>query len=195
MNLSLSVTKKQKAFIDSECSEVLFGGAAGGGKSYGQMVDALLFAMKYPGSKQLVLRRTFAELDKSLIRTTLSMYPREIYSFNSSTHTGRFKNGSLIDFGYCANENDVYQYQSAEYDCIRFDELTHFTEMQYIYLISRVRGANSYPKQIKSSTNPGGIGHSWVKARFVDPSPPATAFLGEDGMKRIFLPSLLSDNS
>lgn len=194
MKISLSVTKKQKAFIDSSESEVLFGGAAGGGKSYGQMVDALLFALKYPGSKQLVLRRSFAELDKSLIRTSLSLFPREIYSFNSSSHTGRFKNGSIIDFGYCATEIDVYQYQSAEYDVIRFDELTHFTESQYIYLISRVRGANDYPKQIKSSTNPGGVGHGWVKARFVDPSPAGKSFVGDDGMTRVFIPALLDDN-
>lgn len=194
MKLDLKVTKKQKRFIDAKENEVLFGGAAGGGKSYGQIVDALLFALKYPGSKQLILRRTFSELDKSLIRTSLGLYPRAIYTFNSSSHTGRFKNGSCIDFGYCANENDVYQYQSAEYDCIRFDELTHFTEMQYVYLISRVRGANPFPKQIKSSTNPGGVGHSWVKARFVDPSPYATSFKGEGDMTRVFLPSLLSDN-
>ena len=194
MTKNLTVTKKQKAFIDAVESEVLFGGAAGGGKSYGQMVDALLFALKYPASKQLVLRRTFSELDKSLIRTSLSLFPREIYSFNSSSHTGRFSNGSIIDFGYCAAENDVYQYQSAEYDVIRFDELTHFTENQYVYLISRVRGANSYPKQIKSSTNPGGIGHGWVKRRFVDPSPSDRGFIGEDGISRIFLPALLEDN-
>ena len=194
MRLNLSVTAKQKRFIEATESEVLFGGAAGGGKSYGQMVDAMLFALKYPGSKQLVLRRTFSELDKSLIRTSLALFPREIYSFNSSTHTGKFKNGSCVDFGYCATENDVYQYQSAEYDTVRFDELTHFTEAQYIYLISRVRGANGYPKQIKSSTNPGGIGHSWVKARFVDPSPPSVSFRGSDGLSRIFIPSLLDDN-
>ena len=194
MNLKLSVTKKQKRFIDATESEVLFGGAAGGGKSYGQTVDALLFALRYPGSKQLILRRSFAELDKSLIRTSLALFPREIYSFNSSSHTGKFKNGSCIDFGYCATENDVYQYQSAEYDVIRFDELTHFTEAQYVYLISRVRGANDFPKQIKSSTNPGGVGHGWVKARFVDPAPPGESFHGEDGMKRIFIPSLLDDN-
>ena len=195
MNIPLTVTKKQKLFIDSTESEVLFGGAAGGGKSYGQTVDALIFALKYPGSKQLILRRTFAELDKSIIRCALALYPRSIFSFNSSTHTGKFKNGSALDFGYCATENDVYQYQSAEYDCIRFDELTHFTEAQYIYLISRVRGANSYPKQIKSSTNPGGIGHAWVKSRFVDSGKSGEAFLGSDGMKRIFIPSLLEDNS
>ncbi len=194
MKLKLSVTEKQKLFIDAKEAEVLFGGAAGGGKSYGQMVDALLFALLHPGSKQLVLRRTFAELEKSLIRTALALYPRDIYSFNSSSHTGKFKNGSVIDFGYCASENDVYQYQSAEYDIIRFDELTHFTEAQYIYLISRVRGANSYPKQIKSSTNPGGIGHSWVKSRFIDAGASGKSFIGADGMKRIFIPSLLDDN-
>ena len=195
MKLDLKVTRKQKSFIDAKEGEVLFGGAAGGGKSYGQMVDALLFALKYPRSRQLVLRRSFAELDKSLIRTALSLYPREIFSFNSSSHTGKFKNGSTIDFGYCATEMDVYQYQSAEYDVIRFDELTHFTEMQYIYLLSRVRGTTGYPKQVKSSTNPGGVGHSWVKERFVDPSPSGVGFMGGDGMSRIFIPSLLSDNS
>ena len=195
MNIDLTVTKKQREFIDACESEVLFGGAAGGGKSYGQTVDALLFALKYRGSRQLILRRTFAELDKSLIRVALALYPRDIYSFNSSSHSGKFKNGSCIDFGYCATENDVYQYQSAEYDCIRFDELTHFTEAQYVYLISRVRGANGYPKQIKSSTNPGGVGHGWVKRRFVDPAPHGERFIGDDGMERIFIPSLLTDNS
>ncbi len=194
MDIRLSLTRKQKTFIDACETEVLFGGAAGGGKSYGQMADALIFALKYGGSKQLVLRRTFSELDKSLIRTSLALFPREIYTFNSSYHIGKFKNGSLIDFGYCATENDVYQYQSAEYDIIRFDELTHFTENQYIYLLSRVRGANGFPKQVKSTTNPGGVGHSWVKRRFVDPAPSGKSFVGEDGMSRIFLPSLLRDN-
>jgi hypothetical protein len=192
--IDLRITRKQRLFIEATETEVLFGGAAGGGKSYGQVIDAFLFALKYAGSKQLILRRTFAELDKSIIRTVLSIYPREIFTFNASAHTGRFKNGSIIDFGYIANDNDVYQYQSAEYDVVRFDELTHFTEVQYIYLISRVRGANSFPKQIKSSTNPGGVGHTWVKERFVDPSPPNKAFRGADGVDRIFIPSLLSDN-
>ncbi len=193
-DLDLKVTKKQRLFLEATQTEVLFGGAAGGGKSYGQVIDALLFALRYPGSKQLILRRTFAELDKSIIRTVLAMYPREIFAFNSSAHVSRFKNGSIIDFGYVATSKDVYQYQSTAYDVIRFDELTHFTEDQYVYLISRVRGANNFPKQIKSSTNPGGVGHSWVKARFVDPAPPNTEFVGSDGISRIFIPSLLSDN-
>ncbi|MBQ2876919.1 MAG: phage terminase large subunit [Clostridia bacterium] len=194
MTVDLKVTKKQMSFIEAEESEVLFGGAAGGGKSYGQVVDALLFALKYPRSRQLILRRTFPELEKSLIRTSLSIFPRGIYTFNASSHVGKFKNGSTVDFGYCASEADVYQYQSAEYDVIRFDELTHFTENQYVYLISRVRGANGYPKQIKSTTNPGGIGHVWVKRRFIEPEAAGVSFVAEDGMSRIFIPSLLDDN-
>ena len=192
--LEIDVTPRQKAFIDATATEVLFGGAAGGGKSFGQVIDALLFALKYPGSKQLILRRTFRELDMSIIRTVLSIYPREIFRFNSSSHVGKFANGSIIDFGYLATENDVYQYQSAEFDVVRFDELTHFTESQYIYLISRVRGVNGFPKQIKSSTNPGGVGHAWVKARFVEPAPPNTVFEGSGGVTRVFLPSKIDDN-
>lgn len=192
--MRITVTRRQKAFLDASATEVLFGGAAGGGKSRGQLIDAFLYALKYPASKQLILRRTFPELEKSLIRESLSLYPKRIYTYHATGHCGRFANGSLIDFGYCAQENDVFQYQSAEYDVIRFDELTHFTEFQYLYLLSRVRGANAYPKQIKSSTNPGGVGHGWVKARFIDPSPPDTEFRPETGGSRIFLPAKLADN-
>ena len=192
--VEITIQPRQKVFIEATQTEVLFGGAAGGGKSHGQVIDALLFALKYPGSKQLILRRSFAELEKSIVRTVLRMYPREIFTYNSSSHTGKFKNGSLLDLGYVATENDVYQYQSAEYDVIRFDELTHFTEEQYTYLISRIRGANNFPKQIKSSTNPGGVGHTWVKRRFIVPAPPNVEFEDKDGNTRIFIPSRIDDN-
>lgn len=113
MELNLKVTPKQLEFIEAAEDEVLFGGAAGGGKSMGQMIDALLYAMKYKGSRQLILRRTLPELQKTLVRYASELYPREIYSFNQSTHTGRFANGSVIEFGYCDCENDVHRYQSA----------------------------------------------------------------------------------
>ena len=173
---------------------MLFGGAAGGGKSYAQLIDALLYAAKYPKSKQLILRRTYPELERSLILVHLGLYPKEIYSYNSSAHRGTFKNGSTVEFGYCDNEKDVFKYQSAEYDVIRFDELTHFTKTMYTYLISRLRGANGYPKQVKSSTNPGGVGHAWVKERFIDPAPPLQQINTEDG-SRIFIPAKVQENS
>lgn len=191
--MDIEITRRQAAFLKADANEVLFGGAAGGGKSYAQIIDAFLFALKYPLSKQLILRRTFPELEKSLIRTSLGLYPREVYSYNASKHTGIFKNGSVIDFGYCDAENDVYKYQSAEYDIIRFDELTHFTEDMYIYLLSRVRGVNGYPKQVKATTNPGGIGHSWVKARFIDIGQPNLVHEFPHG-SRVFLPARVQDN-
>ncbi|MEG2191931.1 MAG: phage terminase large subunit, partial [Oscillospiraceae bacterium] len=191
--MECSVTKKQQSFIQATADEVLFGGAAGGGKSYGQIIDALLYAIKYSGSKQLILRRTYPELDKSIIRQTLAIYPQEIFKYTSSTHTGTFINGSIIDYGYCDNENDIYRYQSAEFDVIRFDELTHFTREMYIYLISRLRGANNYPKQMKSTTNPGGIGHKWVKERFIDVAPFGQEFT-ENDTTRIFIPALIVEN-
>ena len=192
--LEFHLTPKQRAFVHATQTRVLFGGAAGGGKSHGQLLDAMRYALLYPGSKQLLLRRTFPDLDRSIVRLSLDLYPTDIYSYNASRHVGRFKNGSMIDFGYCAGENDVYQYQGAEYDTIRFDELTQFTEFQYTYLISRLRGVNNFPKQIKASTNPGGVGHAWVKKRFIDPAPPETAFFDADGQSCIFIPSLVRDN-
>ena len=198
--MEISVTKKQQLFIDSKAFETLFGGAAGGGKSYGQLIDALLYALKYPKSKQIIFRRTFPDLEKSLIRVSLEFYPLNIATYTGNKHMWTFKNGSIIDFGYIDNDNDVYQYQSAEYDVIRFDELTHFTKYMYTYMISRCRGANPYPKMMKSSTNPGGIGHSWVKERFIDIGEPNKIHecpLNEETTEtgtRIFIPSLVTEN-
>ena len=195
LTLDLSLTATQKQFMDADADEVLFGGAAGGGKSYGQLADALVFALRYPKSRQLILRRTFGELEHSIIFTSLQFYPAKAAKYRAAAHTWEFLNGSLIEFGYCAAEKDVLRYQGAEYDTIRFDELTHFTEDQYTYLISRIRGVNAYPKQIKSSTNPGGIGHSWVKRRFIDGHTPGKKFLdAETGNTRVFIPSFVQDN-
>lgn len=198
--MNIQVTEKQDLFIEANAFEVLFGGAAGGGKSHGQLIDALLYALECPKSSQIIFRSTFADLEKSLIRKSRDLYPTSIATYNDSKHTWKFKNGSIIDFGYIQYEKDVYQYQSAEYDVIRFDELTHFTEFEYLYMISRCRGANPYPKHVKSSTNPGGIGHTWVKKRFIDIGEPNKVHeckLSEDNdtlSTRIFIPSLVQDN-
>lgn len=197
--MEITITSKQEEFINAQAFEVLFGGAAGGGKSYGQLVDALMFACRYPGSSQVIFRRTFRQLEMSIIRAARSFYPKEIATYNDSKHTYTFKNGSTIDFAHCENESSVYNYQSAQWDCVRFDELTHFTEFMYVYLISRCRGANGYPKAVKSSTNPGGIGHTWVKKRFISIGAPNTVHTIklENGKTstRIFIPSKVQDNS
>lgn len=194
MKKEIGITEKQLLFIEAQQSEVLFGGAAGGGKSVAQVLDCAAFAMRYPGSRQLLLRRTLPELEMTLVRLARTMLPAEIYTYASSRHEGTFANGSVADFGYCDSERDVTRYQSAEYDAIRFDELTHFTEYMYLYLMSRLRGANGFPKQLKSTSNPGGVGHVWVKKRFVDAGTAGETFSAENGGSRIFIPSLVDDN-
>lgn len=193
MEVNYQITKKQKAFIDATEDEVLYGGAAGGGKSYGQIIDAFLKAMQYPGIKQIIFRNSFPELNRSIILTALSVIPKELYTYSQQSHKMNFKNGSIIEFGYMASDGDVSNYQSAEYDIIRFDELTHFTEYQYKYMRSRIRGVNNFPKQIKSSTNPGSRGHAWVKEMFIKPSLPGKSFTAGN-TTFLFIPALVTEN-
>lgn len=199
MEIKWEQSDKQRHFCESKADEILYGGAAGGGKSHVQCQDAFIYGMQYPKSKQLILRRTYADLEKSIIRTTLELYPEKLAKYNASRHSWKLCNGSIIDFGYCDNENDVYKYKSSEYDVIRFDELTTFTETMYTYLISRLRGTRDYPRAMKSSTNPGDVGHAWVKARFIDIGPPNVVHeiknkSGDVIGTREFIPSLVTDN-
>ncbi|MFI3128445.1 MAG: phage terminase large subunit [Bacillota bacterium] len=191
-------TAKQWNFLHSEAFETLYGGAAGGGKSYGQVLDACQFAMKYKKSRQIIFRRTFVELELSIEPVAREIFPQGTYKYNATKHEFTFLNGSKVYLGYIGTESDVYKYQSAEFDVIRFDELTHFTEKMYKYMLSRVRGANNYPKGVKSTTNPGGVGHTWVKERFIDIGDWGEIHeVYQDGKQigtRTFIPSLVTEN-
>ena len=92
--------------MQSDTLETLFGGAAGGGKSHGQLLDALRFAVCYPGSRQLMLRRTMPELERSLVPAALRLYPQCIAKYKVSEHRWDFANGSALEFGYCDAESD-----------------------------------------------------------------------------------------
>lgn len=197
--------------------ELLYGGMAGGGKSDFLLWHPYNACQRYPGLKVLILRRTFGQLRRSLILRSLERFDRTICRYVVTETTWKFNNGSIIEFGYLESDLDVYNYDSAEYDIIEWDELTQMpTPFPYLYLFSRLRSklsirARGFVPHIVSATNPGRVGAAWVKARFVDPAPADqrtvhplidddgnALALDDDGKimhgTRIFLPATLEQN-
>ena len=166
---------RQKDFHSSSAKYRLFGGAAGPGKTKALLFEAIMQATTFPGCDTLLLRRTYPELESSLLTYFRRDVPRNFYSsYNESKHLVTWHNGSTTRFGYCRNENDVYQYQGAEFLFIGIDELTHFTFKQWQFLTSRNRCpiAGTFCSMAGAS-NPGNIGHAWVKSLWVDKQPVA----------------------
>jgi len=189
---------RQKQFHESKAKYRLFGGAAGPGKTKALLWEAILQANEVAGCDTLLLRRTYPELESSLLAYFRRDVPRSLYqSYNESKHVVTWKNGSTTKFGYCRTEHDVYQYQGAEFLFIGIDELTHFTLKQWQFLTSRNRCPvpGSYPC-MAGATNPGNIGHAWVKALWVDHLPPAGFERGDlyDPNDYEFIPARLDDN-
>jgi hypothetical protein len=187
--------------------EALYGGAAGGGKSDALLIEALR-QIRIPHYKCLILRKTYPQLAELIDRS------RELYKaccpeakYNGTEHCWTFPSGAKIYFGSMQYTKDRINYQGKRFDLIIFDELTHFTWDEYSYMFSRNRpngpGTIVY---MRAATNPGGIGHGWVKQRFVTPAAPLTTMVQElkiprpDGgidklMKtRIYVPATIYDN-
>jgi len=166
--------ERQMLFHNATADEVLYGGAAGGGKTVAILFDAVGKALSHKNLRIAVFRRTYPELEKSLVFNFLQKVPASWYKYHKNEKRATFnKTGSVIEFGHCQFESDVFKFQSAEYDFIYFDELTHWSEFMYTYLLSRLRTTKPDVKpQVKSATNPGGIGHFWTKSRFIDGAEP-----------------------
>jgi phage terminase large subunit len=161
---------KQQQFHASPAKYRLFGGAAGPGKTKALLMEAILQAHEYAGANTLLLRRTFPELEQSLLLYFRRDVPAELYrGFNESKHVVTWWNGSTTRFGYCQSESDVYQYQGGEFLFVGVDELTMFTLRQWQFLTSRNRCPvpGAFPN-MAGATNPGNIGHAWVKSLWID---------------------------
>ncbi|MGL3805858.1 terminase large subunit domain-containing protein [Paeniglutamicibacter sp. R2-26] len=202
-------TERQSEAHKSGAEETLFGGAAGGGKSEFLLGALVTMCLLVPGVQVIAFRRSFPDLKRSLIQKLMPRLPKHIAKYNSQDHAWTFANGARLEMAYLKHENDIYNYQGAEYALIAFDELTQFNEAQYKYLLSRARAGGEVLERMQklglkptviATANPGGIGHLWVKARFIDPAPVNTLFTvpptedEPDPLTRRFLPSLMTDN-
>jgi Terminase large subunit, T4likevirus-type, N-terminal len=194
-------TDRQNSFISlpDTVFEALYGGAAGGGKTE-ILLNLPLIRKFYEHSKfkALILRRTFKELDREIIRRAHEYYPAAGGKYNKEDHSYSFPSGAFVDFGHAEHEADIRKYDTAQYNLIIFDELTSFTEFQYVYLsASRCRSSSvDLPAIVRSGTNPDGQGASWVKKRFIDPCPSGNKIVIDkiSNNKRIFIPSRIQDN-
>jgi hypothetical protein len=199
--------KTQEDFlkIPDSVREGFFGGQLGGGKSdILMMLPVVRGWIHNPRFHAIIFRKTFPQLEESLIPRGKDYYLPLGARYNATNHVFTFPHpdnpkldGATIRLSYLANEDDAREHDTAEFNYIAFDELTHFSEWVYVYMKSRLRtSAPDLPTIMRSASNPGNIGHSWVKRRFIDPARFGYKLIldHKTNERRIFIPSSLIDN-
>ena len=185
--IPLTPTPKQAAFLVLPATEALYGGSAGGGKSVALLAAALQF-VHVAGYRALLLRRSYSDLNlpEALIPMSHAWLEGRGASWNGRLNEWTFPSGATLTFGYLDSDADKYRYQGAAFQFIGFDELTQFQEPAYRYLFSRLRRVKQInaPLRVRAATNPGGVGHDWVRRRFIN----------KKEKDRRFVPANLGDN-
>ena len=193
-----------------ECGayELFLGGCASPGKSE-YLVVAPLRWVGEPTFRAVLFRNTYVELHRTLIEKSRRYYPALGGTYNESKHVWTFPRGAQVEFSYLEADRDVHRYQGAEFQFVGFDELPHFTEYQYTYLQSRLRGAAGIPIRLRATGNPDGPHLEWVRRRFapwIDKKAAAgdVLWFGPDGVRcergtpdslsRSYVPGLPRDN-
>lgn len=201
---------KQMAAFESQATEILYGGAAGGGKSFLMRLAAIIWCAAIPGLQVYLFRRIYDDLIKNHMegpagfRAMLAGWVACGF-VKIVENEIRFWNGSKIYLCHCQHEKDRFKYQGAEIHVLLIDELTHFTDTIYRFLRNRVRMTGiMVPEEYKGrfprilcGANPGGIGHQFVKMTFIDGQRPMAVYKAprsEGGMLRQFIPAQLEDN-
>ena len=204
-------TAPQAYFMGLRSREALYGGAAGGGKSDALLMDALQFVDE-PGYAALLLRRSYTDLalpGAIMARALDWLRPHrdvhwddtdKTFTFPARRIVGAEVPRSTLTFGYLQTAKDRYRYQGSELAYVAFDELTQFAEDDYLYLMTRLRRGtgSSFPVRMRAASNPGGVGHEWVRRRFIPWIDPATGRTvvphDHTGDPRPFVPAKITDN-
>lgn len=203
---------RQQTFADLTCTEALYGGAAGPGKTDALLMAALMY-VDVPGYAALILRRDFRRLampGSIMDRARQWLYNTDA-KWNGSDYNFRFPSGSVLQFGYIDHPDDRFRYQSSEFQYIAWEEMTEFKLQNdesnpYEFMFSRLRQTHDIgvPLRVRAATNPGNIGHMWVKNHFLPPEAIAALMAGDhrvfymdgaDGPNtKAFVPALIKDN-
>ncbi|GHV91625.1 phage terminase large subunit [Spirochaetia bacterium] len=189
---------KQAQALNSNAFELFYGGAAGGGKSDFLLADYLHGVNEWRKNwKGIIFRHTYDELEE-LHKRAKELYLPLGAKLIDKGRSYQFSTGATIKFRYLEHDNDVEHYQGHEYTWIGFDELGNYaTDFAWRYMISRCRSRVGAPCYIRGTGNPGGPGHAWVKARFIDGFVPGKIFKTTDNgmtITRVFIPSTIEDN-
>lgn len=207
---------------NTKAKQILYGGAAGGGKSHSIRWDAYQFCLENPGLRAYLFRKTRPQLKQNHLDFIREEIPEELARYAATENCLNFANGSILYFSYCDGEKDVYQYHGAEIHWLGIDEATMFSPFQLNFLRTRVRLGGfaekakqlDYLPRIVYSTNPqGGPGHSYLKRVFIDQAPPEHRFYdkssevkekrdrygkiikkGRKGFISIYIPARMADN-
>lgn len=194
--VKINLFPKQADFVNSEVDDILYGGAAGGGKSQALLIFGALRRMQHPTSNGLMLRRTFSQLEKSLILKSKQIYPLFGATYHEAKKLWAFPNGSLQHFGYLERDADTFNYHSDEYHDICFDESSLFTPFQLNYMTSRCRSTLPGCKAlIRLASNPGNVSHMFLKEKYIEPSKTQKIWFDDvQKIHRSFISAKVDDN-
>jgi phage terminase large subunit len=161
---------KQIRFHESGAQECVYGGAKGGGKTCAMVMEALAYGMEYAGATIYFFRETYDDLEANIVAEWKKRVPPELYKYHETKHIATLYNGTKYFFRYVRDKRDAEQYDGRSIDAIFVDELTKHEEATIQQLLSCLRSPQGFPPRFRASCNPGGIGHAWVKKRYILPT-------------------------